>query len=57
MPRVEPPDGYPSEEGPYGRGTDYSPVAVCVILDTFDFAIPSELNDLVRAGTDSSAAL
>jgi tetrahydromethanopterin S-methyltransferase subunit A len=39
------------------RGNDYSPVAVCVILDTFDFAIPSELNELVMAGVDSGAAL
>jgi len=39
------------------RGNDYSPVAVCVTLDTFDFAIPSELNELVMAGTDSGAAL
>ena len=39
------------------RGNDYSPVAVCTILDTFDFAIPSELNELVMAGVDSGAAL
>jgi tetrahydromethanopterin S-methyltransferase subunit A len=55
--KVKPPDGYPPEEGRYVRGNDYSPVAVCVILDTFDFAIPSELNELVMAGTDSGAAL
>jgi len=54
---VKPPDGYPPEEGRYVRGNDYSPVAVCVILDTFDFAIPSELNELAMAGTDSGAAL
>jgi tetrahydromethanopterin S-methyltransferase subunit A len=57
MLKVKPPDGYPPEEGRYIRGNDYSPVAVCVILDTFDFAIPSELNDLVMAGIDSGAAL
>lgn len=39
------------------RGNDYSPVAVCVILDTFDFAIPVELNELVMTGVDSGAAL
>lgn len=39
------------------RGSDYSPVAVCVILDTFDFAIPAELNELVMAAADSGAAL
>jgi tetrahydromethanopterin S-methyltransferase subunit A len=55
--KVKPPDGYPPEEGRYVRGNDYSPVALCVILDTFDFAIPAELNDLVMAGSDSGAAL
>ena len=57
MLKVKPPDGYPPEEGRYVRGNDYSPVAVCVILDTFDFAIPPELNELVMVGTDSGAAL
>jgi tetrahydromethanopterin S-methyltransferase subunit A len=57
MLKVKPPDGYPPEEGRYVRGNDYSPVAVCVILDTFDFAIPAELNALVMAGADSGAAL
>jgi tetrahydromethanopterin S-methyltransferase subunit A len=57
MLKVKPPDGYPPEEGRYVRGNDYSPVAVCVTLDTFDFAIPSELNELVMAGVDSGAAL
>lgn len=57
MLKVKPPDGYPPEEGRYVRGNDYSPVAVCVILDTFDFAIPPELNELVMVSTDSGAAL
>lgn len=57
MLKVKPPDGYPPEEGRYVRGNDYSPVAVCVILDTFDFAIPAELNELVMADADSGAAL
>lgn len=57
MLKLKPPDGYPPEEGRYVRGNDYSPVAVCVILDTFDFAIPTELNGLVMAGVDSGAAL
>lgn len=39
------------------RGNDYSPVAICVILNTFDFLIPRELNELVMAGADSGAAL
>jgi tetrahydromethanopterin S-methyltransferase subunit A len=30
---------------------------VCVILDTFDFKIPSELQELVLAATDAGAAL
>lgn len=57
MLKLKPPDGYPPEKGRYVRGNDYSPVAVCVILDTFDFAIPAELNELVMAGVDSGAAL
>ena len=39
------------------RGNDYYPVAVCTILDTFDFKMPPELNELVMAGVDSGAAL
>ena len=57
MLKVKPPDGYPPEEGRYVRGNDYSPIAVCVILDTFDFAIPPELNELVISAVDSGAAL
>jgi tetrahydromethanopterin S-methyltransferase subunit A len=57
MLKVKPPDGYPPEQGRYARGNDYSPVAVCVILDTFDFAIPQDLNELVVSGVDSGAAL
>jgi len=57
MLKVKPPDGYPPEQGRYVRGNDYSPVAVCVILDTFDFTIPAELNELVMAGVDSGASL
>jgi len=55
--KVKPPEGYPPEEGRYVRGNDYSPVAVCVILDTFDFAIPPELNELVMVSVDLGAAL
>ncbi len=57
MLKVKPPEGYPPEEGRYVRGNDYSPVAVCVILDTFDFAIPSDLNELVMCAADTGAAL
>ena len=57
MLKVKPPEGYPPEKGRYVRGNDYSPVAVCVILDTFDYAIPADLNELVMAGADTGAAL
>ena len=57
MLKVKPPEGYPPEEGRYVRGNDYSPVAVCVILDTFDYAIPPDLNELVMSATDTGAAL
>jgi tetrahydromethanopterin S-methyltransferase subunit A len=55
--KVNPPDDYPPEKGRYARGNDYSPVAVCVILDTFDFNIPPELEELLMAGLDTGAAL
>ena len=57
MLKVKPVEGYPPEGGRYVRGNDYSPVAVCSILDTFDFAIPQDLNELVLAGVDSGAAI
>ncbi|MBL7119626.1 MAG: tetrahydromethanopterin S-methyltransferase subunit A [Dehalococcoidia bacterium] len=57
MLKVTPPDGYPPEEGRYARGNDFSPVAVCVILDDFDFKIPPGLQELVMAGLDAGAAL
>ena len=57
MLKAKPLDGYHPEEGRYVRGNDYSPVVVCVILDTFDSAIPEELNELVMVGEDSGAAL
>lgn len=57
MLKTPPVYGYPPEEGRYVRGNDYSPVALCVILDTFDYAIPSDLNVLVMAGADIGAAL
>jgi tetrahydromethanopterin S-methyltransferase subunit A len=57
MLKVKTPDGYPPEEGRYTRGNDFSPVAVCVILDEFDYKIPPELTELVMAGLDAGAAL
>src|SRR4030042_5008942 len=57
MLKVKPPEGYPPEQGRFVRGNDFSPVAVCVILDAFDFKIPPELQELVLAGVDAGAAL
>lgn len=57
MLKVAVPDGYPPEKGRYARGNDYSPVAVCVILDTFDFNVPPELEELLMGGLDAGAAL
>jgi tetrahydromethanopterin S-methyltransferase subunit A len=55
--KVDLPEEYPPERGRYARGNDYSPVAVCVILDTFDFNIPPVLEELLMAGLDTGAAL
>jgi len=57
MLKVKPPDGYPPEEGRYLRGNDYSPVAVCAILNTFDFKIPQRITDIVRISIETGAAL
>ena len=50
-------DGYHTEIGRYVGDNDYSPVAVCIILDTFGFAIPAELNGPVMAGVWSGTVL
>jgi len=55
--KVQPPAGYPPEEGRYVRGNDLSPVAVCVILKWPDDEIPKDIEDLVRLGVESGAAL
>src|SRR4030042_224545 len=57
MKKRDVPDGYPPEKGRYARGNDFSPGAVWGILDTFDFTIPSELEELLMAGLDTGAAL
>lgn len=57
MRKVDLPEEYPPEKGRYARGNDYSPVALCVILDTFDFNIPPVLEELLMAGLDTGAAL
>jgi tetrahydromethanopterin S-methyltransferase subunit A len=55
--KVKPPPGYPPEDGRYLRGNDYSPVAVVAILNTFDHAIPPELEQIVTAAVETGAAL
>lgn len=57
MPKVNPHPDYPPEEGRYLRGNDFSPVAVAVILNCDADKIPPELEELVRAGLESGAAL
>ena len=51
------PPEYPPEEGCYLRGNDYSPIAVCVILNHIREETPKELEELVRVAVESGAAL
>jgi tetrahydromethanopterin S-methyltransferase subunit A len=55
--KVQVPDEYPPEEGCYLRGNDFSPVAVCVILNRIREETPPELTQLVRTAVESGAAL
>ncbi|MCL4499153.1 MAG: tetrahydromethanopterin S-methyltransferase subunit A, partial [Chloroflexi bacterium] len=55
--KTQPSSGYPPEEGRYLRGNDLSPVAVCVILKWPDDEIPKEIEDLVRMGVETGAAI
>jgi tetrahydromethanopterin S-methyltransferase subunit A len=55
--KAEPARDYPPEEGCYLRGNDYSPVAVLVILKWIREETPPEIEDLVRVGVESGAAL
>jgi tetrahydromethanopterin S-methyltransferase subunit A len=57
MLKVQPALSYPPEEGRYLRGNDYSPVAVAVILIYDQEKIPSDIENLVRVGLESGAAL
>ncbi len=57
MLKVNPHPDYPPEEGRYIRGNDASPVAVAIILCSDADKIPPEIEDLVRAGIESGAAL
>jgi tetrahydromethanopterin S-methyltransferase subunit A len=55
--KADPAPDYPPEEGCYVRGNDYSPVAVLVILKWTREETPPGIEDLVRAGVESGAAL
>lgn len=57
MRKVQPHSTYPPEEGRYLRGNDFSPVAVAIILNTEAEKIPHEIEQLVRTGLESGAAL
>jgi len=57
MLKVEPAPDYPPEEGRYLRGNDYSPVAVAVILNYPQEEIPPDIENLVRVGVETGAAL
>jgi tetrahydromethanopterin S-methyltransferase subunit A len=57
MLKVEPASNYPPEEGRYLRGNDYSAVAVAVILIYDQEKIPPDIENLVRVGLESGAAL
>lgn len=57
MLKVEPSPDYPTEEGHYLRGNDYSPVAVAVVL-IYDYdKIPKDIEQMVRVGVEAGAAL
>jgi len=55
--KVDPHPDYPPEEGRYVRGNDFSPVAVAIILNCDADKIPPEIENLVRAGIESGAAI
>jgi len=57
MLKAKPHPEYPPEEGRYIRGNDASPVAVAIILCSDGDKIPAEIEELVRAGAESGAAL
>jgi tetrahydromethanopterin S-methyltransferase subunit A len=57
MLKAAPAPDYPPEEGRYLRGNDYAPVAVAVILNYNQEEIPSDIENLVRVGIETGAAL
>ncbi|OFW56347.1 MAG: hypothetical protein A2W01_00215 [Candidatus Solincola sediminis] len=57
MLKVDPHADYPPEEGCYIRGNDRSPVAVCIVLKWDQDKVPPEIEQLIRVGAESGAAL
>lgn len=57
MLKVKPHPDYPPEEGRYVRGNDSSPVVVIVVLNHPEDKIPPQIEELVRTGVESGAAL
>ena len=57
MLKVEPSPDYPTEEGRYLRGNDFSPVAVVVVLIYDEDKIPKDIETLARTGVEAGAAL
>ncbi len=57
MLKVDPHPDYPPEEGRYLRGNDRSPAVVVVVLNHAEDKIPPEIEQLVRVGLESGAAL
>jgi len=55
--KVKPPTDYPTEEGSYLRGNDFSPVAVVVMLNYPREQTPPEIEQLVRVAIEKGAAL
>ena len=57
MLKVKPHPDYPPEDGRYVRGNDSSPVVVIVVLNHPEDKIPPKIEELVRIGVESGAAL
>jgi len=55
--KIDPHPDYPPEKGRYLRGNDFSPVAVIIILNRDEDKIPPEIEELVRTGVETGAAL
>ncbi len=57
MLKVEPHPDYPPEDGRYIRGNDSSPVALAIVLNCDQDKVPPDLEQLVRTGVESGAAI